>query len=200
MNRLYPTADKPQQDHLYRYRFIPLADLVAEEEYLRFQAAEILTDLERDPQSWAFPRESLDYVLVALKDVQDEKSRRQRLSKHPIAPDQPPRNEERYQHVKDLATRLRSVVTLEKYCQYELGVHLSPAGKNLRGRCPFPDHEDRHPSFSVSPTKQVWTCTCRKGGDLFVLVAQLHGIDRFPDQVLYIAEVAGLTEEVAHAS
>lgn len=196
---LYRTPAQTQQDHVFRYRFGPTADLLAEEEYLRWQIAELMTDLEQDRQLWQFPQESLDYLLVALRDVQTEIAQRERLRHHPVAPDWPERNEQRYQRFKDLAARLKSVVSLEQFCQHELGIQFRPTGKNLRGRCPFPDHEDRHPSFSISPMKQVWTCTCRTGGDLFVLVAQLHGLDRFEDQVLHVADVASLTGEVPHA-
>lgn len=198
---VYSRPTPAQQEHLHRYRFITTAELLAEEEYLRWEAAEILTDLEQDPESWRFPRESLDFVLVALRDVQVELARRERLSTHSIAPTWPQRDDEQYQRLKDLAVRLKAAVTLERYCEHELGLQLRPVGMNLLGRCPFPDHDDRTPSFSVSPTKHVWTCHgCHRGGDIFVLAGQLHGLDLFRDQVLHIAEVAGVTEGAHHAS
>jgi len=198
---LYPTAKQKQQDHQYRHRCLTTADLVVEEESRRWEASEILVDLEQDPASWEFPQESLDYVLVALRDVQNELARRKRLSTHPIAPTWPQRDGDRYDRLKQLAMKLKAAVTIEAYCEHDLGVPLRPAGTNLIGRCPFPDHEDRTPSFSVSPAKHVWTCHgCHRGGDIFVLAGQLNGLDLFRDQVLHIAEVAGVTEGVPHAS
>lgn len=197
---VYHSPTPAQQDHRYRYRFTTTADLIAEEEYRRWEAAEILVDLEHDPESWRFPQESLDFQLVALRDVQNELARRERLRAHPIAPSWPQRDGEQYQRFKHLALKLKSAVTIEAYCEHELGLQLGPAGKNLLGRCPFPDHDDRTPSFSVSPAKRLWTCHgCHRGGDIFTLAGQLHGLDRFRDQVLHIAEVAGLTGEAAHA-
>lgn len=197
---VYTHATPAQHDHEYRHRFVMTADLIAEEEYRRWEAAEILTDLERDPESWRFPRESLDFQLVALRDVQRELARRERLRAHSIAPTWPQRNDEQYQRLKALATRLKGMVTIARYCEHELRLPLRPAGRNLTGRCPFPDHEDRSPSFSVSPMKQLWTCHgCHRGGDIFTLAGLLNGLDLFRDQVLHVAEVAGLTEEVTGA-
>lgn len=42
-------------------------------------------------------------------------------------------------------------------------VHLERSGKNYKGLCPF--HDDKSPSFSVSPEKNIAMCmTCRNGG------------------------------------
>ena len=42
-------------------------------------------------------------------------------------------------------------------------VHLTRKGNNLWGLCPF--HNEKTPSFSVSPDKQIYHCFgCGKGG------------------------------------
>src|SRR5688572_9322411 len=43
---------------------------------------------------------------------------------------------------------------------------LRRVGKEWVGRCPLPDHEDKSPSFTVNPEKNVWFCHgCIRGGD-----------------------------------
>jgi len=55
------------------------------------------------------------------------------------------------------------------------GVHLRRAGKELVALCPF--HNEKTPSFSVNPDKQVWHCHgCQAGGDVFSYVMELKGI------------------------
>ncbi len=50
---------------------------------------------------------------------------------------------------------------------------LRRVGKEWAGRCPLPGHEDRSPSFTVNPEKNLWFCHgCLRGGDV-VALAQL---------------------------
>jgi DNA primase catalytic core len=62
------------------------------------------------------------------------------------------------------ANRLEAVAS-------EFGVALKKQGKELIGRCPFGEHEDKHPSFSINPKKQLFYCHgCGRGGDVFSFV------------------------------
>ena len=46
---------------------------------------------------------------------------------------------------------------------------LKKAGVNYKGICPF--HDDRNPSFFVSPAKQCYKCfVCGEGGDVFTFL------------------------------
>lgn len=60
-----------------------------------------------------------------------------------------------------------------------------------RARCPFPDHEDRNPSFQVwtgDDGVPRWKCWSRCGhGDVFDLVMRLRGIG-FAEAVAYVRE------------
>lgn len=59
------------------------------------------------------------------------------------------------------------------------GVVLRRAGRELVGRCPF--HDDRSPSFSVNPDKQLWHCFgCQEGGDTFTFLMR-HDRLTFPE-------------------
>jgi len=67
---------------------------------------------------------------------------------------------------------------------------LKPAAGGFMGRCPFPDHQEKTPSFSVSETKQVYNCFgCHKKGNIFTFVQQFMGL-HFPDAVEYLANRA----------
>jgi DNA primase len=52
-------------------------------------------------------------------------------------------------------------------------------GKEWAGRCVLPDHEDRSPSFTVNPQKNVWFCHgCLQGGDVVELARLAYGYDQ----------------------
>ncbi len=55
-------------------------------------------------------------------------------------------------------------------------INLKPAGSNFRALCPF--HNEKTPSFMVSPDKQIYHCFgCGKGGDLISFVMGMEGLD-----------------------
>lgn len=56
---------------------------------------------------------------------------------------------------------------------------LRRVGKEWAGRCVLPDHEDRSPSFTVNPEKNVWFCHgCLRGGDVVELARHAWGYDQ----------------------
>ncbi|MCS6837355.1 MAG: DNA primase [Bdellovibrionaceae bacterium] len=63
-------------------------------------------------------------------------------------------------------------------------------GNNLMGLCPFPDHRERTPSFSVSPAKQVYHCFgCKKSGNIVTFLKDYHGLS-FPEAIEFLANRA----------
>jgi len=67
---------------------------------------------------------------------------------------------------------------------------LKKAGANYQGLCPFPDHREKSPSFSVSESKQLYHCFgCKKSGNVFTFVEALQGFT-FPEAVEYLANRA----------
>jgi DNA primase len=69
-------------------------------------------------------------------------------------------------------------------------VRLKKAGKDFSGLCPF--HQEKTPSFSVSPGKQMYYCFgCHEGGDVFKFVMALERCE-FPEAVRTVAEKCGI--------
>jgi len=69
-------------------------------------------------------------------------------------------------------------------------VRLRKTGQNFTGLCPF--HQEKTPSFSVHPVKQMYYCFgCHEGGDVFKFVMQIDRCE-FPDAVRTVAEKCGI--------
>ena len=69
-------------------------------------------------------------------------------------------------------------------------VQLKRQGKNYIGLCPF--HQEKTPSFTVSPEKQLFYCFgCQVGGDVFKFIELWERID-FRDSLEILAERAGI--------
>ena len=69
-------------------------------------------------------------------------------------------------------------------------VRLKRSGRNYFGLCPF--HNEKSPSFSVSPEKQIFHCFgCGVGGNVFTFLTKIEGIN-FVEAVQLLAERANI--------
>ena len=92
---------------------------------------------------------------------------------------------------KDFIERVRQANPVEKI----IGEHvtLKKSGKNLKGLCPF--HNEKTPSFSVSPDKGFFHCFgCGKSGSVFNFLIEHDGVS-FQEAVEELANKAGLPLE-----
>ena len=70
-------------------------------------------------------------------------------------------------------------------------VKLRRSGKNYSGLCPF--HNEKTPSFIVSPERGTWRCfgQCSEGGDVFSFLMKKENWD-FSETLRYLAGKAGV--------
>ncbi|MGI8866266.1 MAG: CHC2 zinc finger domain-containing protein, partial [Rubrobacteraceae bacterium] len=72
---------------------------------------------------------------------------------------------------------------------------LKRQGARFGGLCPYPDHDEKTPSFSVSPDQGFYYCFgCQRGGDAIKLVTELKSLS-FVDAVTHLAERSGIELE-----
>jgi len=73
--------------------------------------------------------------------------------------------------------RLKAEVSLQRLVEAK-GIALAKHGANgdLVGCCPF--HDDRSPSFVVSPSKNLWRChgACQTGGSVIDFVMRVEAV------------------------
>ncbi len=70
-------------------------------------------------------------------------------------------------------------------------VHLTKKGGSYFGLCPF--HNEKTPSFCVTPSKQIYHCFgCGVGGNVISFVMEYENLT-FPEAVKMLAERAGMT-------
>jgi DNA primase len=69
-------------------------------------------------------------------------------------------------------------------------VRLKRAGRNYMGLCPF--HNEKTPSFSVSPDRQIFKCFgCGEAGDVITFLMKLKNLSFF-EACIYLAERANI--------
>src|SRR5215203_7058710 len=86
--------------------------------------------------------------------------------------------------IDDLKDRADLVRIIEPYAP------LKKKGANWMGCCPF--HEEKTPSFSVSPNKGFYKCFgCGKGGNAFTFLMEMEGLN-FPEVIQRVAEISGV--------
>ena len=69
---------------------------------------------------------------------------------------------------------------------------LKGRGDRLMGLCPFPDHNEKTPSFSVSVNQGLYHCFgCKSAGNIFTYLQRQRGMD-FKTALEYLAQREGV--------
>jgi len=86
--------------------------------------------------------------------------------------------------IDDLKRQAEIVRVVQDYVQ------LKKKGANWMACCPF--HKEKTPSFSVSPTKEIFYCFgCHKGGTVFNFVMEIERVS-FPEAIRIVADKIGM--------
>ena len=86
--------------------------------------------------------------------------------------------------IDDLRRQADIVRVIQNY------VSLKKKGANWMACCPF--HQEKTPSFSVNPAKEIFYCFgCSKGGSVFNFVMEMERVS-FPEAVRIVAEKTGV--------
>jgi DNA primase len=89
---------------------------------------------------------------------------------------------------EDVINQIRGRVDIAEIVGHH--VSLTRAGQNLKGLCPF--HQEKSPSFTVSPSRQIFHCFgCGAGGDVFTFLMRITG-ENFPETVHDLGQKFGI--------
>ena len=88
----------------------------------------------------------------------------------------------------DVVRKIKDALNIEEIIGESM--RLTRKGRSFKGLCPF--HDEKTPSFTVSPERQAWHCFgCGRGGDVFSFVMLKENMS-FPEALEYLAKRAGV--------
>ena len=85
---------------------------------------------------------------------------------------------------EEIKSKLDIVEVIREY------IPVKAVGANFQALCPF--HNEKTPSFVISPDKQIWHCFgCGRGGDVFSFIMEKEGLS-FSEALRLLAPKAGV--------
>lgn len=91
--------------------------------------------------------------------------------------------------MNDVAEEIKNKINIVEFVGKR--VNLKKAGRNYKGLCPF--HQEKTPSFVVSPERQIWHCfgSCGTGGDVIGFLMKLDNLT-FIEALKDLADMVGV--------
>jgi len=89
----------------------------------------------------------------------------------------------------DEVTQIREKIDLASFISEY--IPLKKMGRNFKANCPF--HNEKTPSFIVSPERQIWHCFggCNKGGDIYTFLMEYENLE-FIEALRILAKRTGV--------
>ena len=86
--------------------------------------------------------------------------------------------------IEEIKSKIDIVDLIREY------INVKAVGANFQALCPF--HNEKSPSFVISPEKQIWHCFgCGKGGDALSFVMEKEALS-FPEALRILADKTGV--------
>ncbi len=137
---------------------------------------------------------TIDYLEDRQNVMLEELTRRKRLiSRFPDdarRPHWPDRSSARHQQQVALAAELKRLWPIDRFSTELMAARITATGQDRwKAHCPFPDHEDRTPSFTIYlRDNKAWCHGCNRGGDIFDLTAIYFGLPHFSDALRKLSD------------
>ncbi len=172
----------------------PVEQLVQEKEALQWRLAELELSDSPDPAD-ELVMNGMVFIADWILEIDAVLDKRRAIARSGNGPQvAPPRQESIYRVVADR-------IDLLAFCG-RYGPILRPQGRDSWfALCPFPDHNEKTPSFHVTPSKGTWHCFgCKRGGDLFHLAQAMFQTPSTIEAARLLANAYGIETEHKRAA
>lgn len=171
--------------------------------YIEFLRETSTRDLLDRLEAWQYTRlENIEhdggraFCELHIDDIRAELTRRRKLqaraqandSYAPGWPSAADREAQLQRRIEDVKARW----PIDVFCSQVLWCELQPSGRGrFKACCPFPDHDDKTPSFSIDTTKGLaWCFGCQRGGDIIKLAETYFRLDKFIDALKTVEDLS----------
>jgi hypothetical protein len=157
-----------------------------------------ISELLSEPWAKAVDMSFLKWYLG--KVVDEIERRRERFKNHrddqfpPVWPD-----ETDFDGWRAQAEAVKDQLSIERYLVDQVPtIEFRQVGQRLKAQCPFPDHPEKTPSFTIFEDGGAWCFGCNRGGDLFRIIGLVDGLLRFRDQLHRALEFVPEAGSIGH--